>query len=385
VTGVSLPRRAFLRTGALAAGAAWMASALPPFARDALTALPSPDLIVRNEWPEHWETSVAALGRSLITPEDRFFVRTHFPVPEIDERAWRLEITGLVERPQTLTLAELRALPVVKRTAILECAGNGRGLFPSATTSGTQWERGAVGNGDWSGVALKTVLERAGVKEGAGHVWFEAADEAPLPGPPKFLRSIPLDKAQDDALLAHTMNGAKLTRRHGGPLRLVVPGWFGMAWSKWVTKIRVEKESSDNHFMARSYHYNVAGTAPASAPGVETLRVKSLITSPLTDTQVRPGRLVAHGFAWAGPSGVARLELSTDDGHTWADAPLGGTQDGYAWRPWRAEIDVRPNQEIVLCARASDGNGDTQPEQASANASGYANNSIHRVVVHGAA
>jgi DMSO/TMAO reductase YedYZ molybdopterin-dependent catalytic subunit len=360
-------------------------SAVPRYARSALAALPSPDVIVRNEFPEHWETSITALGRSVITPEDRFYVRSHFPVPQVDPREWRLEVSGMIERPLTLTLAELRALPAVKMQAVLECAGNGRGLFASATTSGTQWEHGAVGNGEWAGVGLAALLEKAGVKDGAGHVWFECADEAPLPGPPKFLRSIPIEKAMDDALLAHSMNGAKLTARHGGPLRLVVPGWYGMAWSKWVTKLRVEKEPSDNHFMARSYRYNVAGTAPAGAPPVETLRVKSLITSPLGDAQVRSGRLTVRGFAWAGPSGVKRLELSTDDGHTWADARLEGSPDGYAWRLWRAEIDVRRSQQIVLCARATDGNGDTQPRQATPNASGYANNSIHRVMVHGAA
>src|SRR5262245_35069348 len=106
-----------------------MASAVPPFARDALAALPSADVIVRNEFPEHWETSIEALGRSVITPEDRFYVRSHFPVPPVDIRAWRLEVTGMVERPQSLSLTELRALPVVKRIAVLECAGNGRGLF----------------------------------------------------------------------------------------------------------------------------------------------------------------------------------------------------------------------------------------------------------------
>jgi DMSO/TMAO reductase YedYZ molybdopterin-dependent catalytic subunit len=367
----------------MAAGAL-ATSAFPRYARNALAALPSPDVIVRNEFPEHWETSIEALGRSVITPEDRFYVRTHFPVPQVDARTWPLEVAGMVEHPLTLTLAELRAMPVQKMQAVLECAGNGRGLFGSMTTSGTQWELGAVGNGEWAGVSLKALLERAGVKEGAAHVWFEAADEAPLPGPPKFLRSIPLDKAMDDAFLAHTLNGGKLTARHGGPLRLVVPGWYGMAWSKWVTRVRVEKEPSDNHFMARSYRYNVAGTAPAAAPPVETLRVKSLITQPLADAHVRSGRLKVQGFAWAGPSGVTRLELSADGGQTWSEAQLQGSANGYAWRPWRAEVDVRPSQRIDLRARASDGNGDTQPEKATPNAGGYANNSIHRVVVYGA-
>jgi DMSO/TMAO reductase YedYZ molybdopterin-dependent catalytic subunit len=290
-------------------------------------------------------------------------------------------VTGLVRTPLTLSLADLRAMQAAEGVHTLECAGNGRRLYALANTSGTQWERGAVGNAAWTGVRLSSLLERAGVAPEARHVWFEAADHATLPETPPFLRSIPLEKAMKDTLLAYAMNGAPLPAAHGGPLRAVVPGWFGMAWAKWVTRVRVEATSSDNHFMVRGYRYVYPGADPAQAPPVEEMVVKSVITNPLDGQKVGPGRIHVTGFAWAGTPEVAKVEVSGDGGRTWNGAGFVGKSAPHAWRSFAADVEM-PAGRHVLMARATDAAGRTQPVQAKANASGYANNSIHSVVVH---
>ena len=376
-----LSRRRFLAALAGAGPGAMASAALPPWARAALAG-EIPGIVVRNDWPEHWETSLAALGRSWVTPNDVFFVRSHFTLPDVDLASWQLEITGLVTTPLKLSLAELRTLPAVEQAITLECAGNGRGLSHLASTSGTQWERGAVGTASWRGSSLRTLLERAGVHPEARHVWFEAADEAPLPGVPHFVRSIPLDKAMDDVLLAHAMNGVPLSKRHGAPLRAVVPGWFGMASTKWLTRIRVEAGASDNHFMVKGYRYTYPGEDPLAALPVESLRVKSLITRPLEGEVIARGQLAARGFAWAGRPGLKSVAVSSDGGVSWRDARLTGEAHPGAWRSWEAHMDARVAGELTLLARATDGAGEVQPLAARGNAGGYGNNSIHRVTVH---
>src|SRR5689334_14451818 len=226
----------------------------------AVAAAGAPELIERNAWPEQYETTLAALDAGgLDTPNRAFFVRSHFPVPVIDAASWRLEVSGLVEHPFSLTAAELDAMPHSERRVTLECAGNGRGLLALPSTSGTQWETGAVGTALWSGVALSDLLERAGVKPAAKHVWLETADHATLPQAPPFLRSLPIALARERAIVARRMNGDPLPRLHGGPARLVLPGWYGMASAKWLVRVRVEAQPSDNHFMVRGYRYVAPG------------------------------------------------------------------------------------------------------------------------------
>jgi DMSO/TMAO reductase YedYZ molybdopterin-dependent catalytic subunit len=371
-------RREFLRTlgwtgmgvlagGALRPGPLWAAAG-------------EPELITRNTWPEHWETTVEALGRAYYTSNARFFVRSHFPVPEVDAAAWRLEVSGLVERPLSLTLAELKKLPQVDAVHTLECAGNGRGLFRLPSTSGTQWERGAVGNARWAGPLLSTLLDRARVRPEARHVWFEAADRAPLPDVPPFLRSIPLEKAAADTLLALRMNGDALPPLHGAPARIIVPGWYGMASTKWVTRIRLEASPSDNHFIVRGYRYVYPGEDATKAAPVEAMKVKSLITRPLEGGELHGSSVRIEGFAWAGPSGVKLVEVSSDDGASWKPARFASEATGTAWRGWTLDLPIDRPGSMRVMARATDGNGESQPVEARANASGYGNNSIHQVM-----
>ena len=371
-------RREFLGTLGRAGAGALVVGALPAWAG----APAQPDLIVRNTWPEHYETALDALGRSWVTANERFFVRSHFPVPDVDQAAYRLEVSGLVKTPLSLTLAELRALPQFERAHTLECAGNGRGLYKLANTAGTQWEYGAVGNAKWGGTPLLALLERAGVQPEAKHVWFEAADRAPLPEVPPFLRSIPIEKAMDDVLLVHRMNGAPLPKLHGAPVRVIVPGWYGMASTKWVTRVRVEAAPSDNHWIARGYHYVYPGEDPAQAPPVQEMRVKSLITGMLENGRAPKATATVKGFAWAGRPGVQKVEISTDGGATWRGATLEGEEVHGAWRAWSAKFDVTTAGVLHVMARATDGDGDVQPAQAKPNASGYGNNSIHERLYH---
>ena len=194
------------------------------------------------------------------------------------------------------------------------------------------------------------------------------------------MRSIPIEKALFDVMLAHTMNGEPLSRLHGGPLRVIVPGWYGMASTKWVTRIRLEKIPSDNHFMARGYRYNYPGDDPAAlTQAVDEMKVKSVITRPLEGGREALGKVRIQGFAWAGPMGVRLVETSIDRGKTWKPAGFMGDTAPGAWRTWATEYEIKAPARLSVMARATDGKGEVQPMEARANFAGYANNSIHVV------
>ena len=392
-------RREFISAIARAGAGSLALGSLPRWAHSAIAAasthaaapkralaLPRPhagpaELIERNDWPEHWETTLEGLGHSWITRNDRFFVRSHFPAPQVDAASWRLEVAGLVAAPLKLALGEIRGFQSVTEAHTLECAGNGRGLFQLPSTAGTQWGYGAVGNAAWGGVRLSDVLDRARIKPEAKHVWFEAADLATLPTAPRFIRSIPIEKAMKDVLLAHTMNNQPLPRLHGAPLRAIVPGWYGMASTKWVTRIRLEAAPSDNHFMVKGYRYAYPGEDPTQAKPVEEMRVKSIITRPIDGTRVPLGRVRVQGFAWAGSVGVKNVEISIDGGKTWRFAGFMGDVAPLAWRMWVTEIEIKSPAQLTIMARATDKAGEAQPIAAQANGGGYGNNSIHEVKV----
>jgi len=382
---LSLGRREFLArvTGAglgLVAGDALSPLLRAASAKTAPIAPPDLGFIERCDRPPQWETQLASLDGQRLTPNELFFVRSHFMPAEVDAADWKLEITGRVHTPLTLTLDELTTMPRRTETAVLECAGNGRGLMPLPSTSGTQWAYGAVGCAAWSGVALSDLLHQAGLEPDAKHVWFEAADQAPMPETPRFVRSIPIAKAMQDVVMAYGMNGEPLPMLHGYPLRAVVPGWYGMAWPKWVTRIRVEAEPSDNHFMARSYHWNAPGVDPASAPPVETLRIKSLITYPRNGV-IGPGNIPVRGIAWAGPSRVWMVETSTDGGASWFPANMQTGESPYEWTRWNTTVLAQNRGPLTIMVRATDGRSARQPVRPSINAGGYGNNAIHAVTI----
>ena len=331
-------------------------------------------LVIRNARPLDAESPIEAL-RTLETRNELFFVRSHLALPTDVSTAWTLTIDGEVARPVTLRLDDIRRMRAEHRSATVECAGNGRGRLELPATSGVQWGLGAVSTATWTGVPLAALLERAGVQASALHFWMEAADRSPIPATPKFLRSIPRETALGEALVAYEMNGRPLPLLHGGPLRLVVPRWYGMASTKWLTHIHARATESDNHFMARGYRY-------ADGSPVDLMYVKSLITAPLDGQRVDVGTTRVTGVAWTGAGTVQQVEISSDGGRTWQQTRFTSEPRPGTWRLWEADVAIRSAGEQRVRARATDTAGHTQPEHASPNPGGYGNNSIHEVPFH---
>jgi sulfite oxidase len=357
----------------------------PPGAHPAAPDAAASRLVIRNARPLDAEAPIDAL-RTFETPNDLFFVRAHHAVlppavsaPETSRvtrvTPWPLMIDGEVAHPATIQLEEIRRMPAQHRSVTIECAGNGRGRFELPATSGVQWQLGAVSTATWTGVPLSKVLERAGVQTSAQHFWMEGADRPSLPAAPLFLRSIPRETALGEAFLAYEMNGRPIPLLHGGPLRLIVPGWFGMASTKWLTHVHARTTESDNHFMARGYRY--ADNSP-----VDLMRVKSLITAPREDEHVAIGTTRITGVAWTGTGTVSQVEISSDGGRTWQPARFTSDAHPGAWRLWEANMTLRSAGDQRVRARAADTAGHTQPEHATPNPGGYGNNSIHEVRFH---
>ena len=329
-------------------------------------------LLIRNARPLDAESPIEAL-RTFETNTELFFVRSHHAMlPTEASTPWTLTIDGEVAHAVTVTLDDIHRMPAQHRSVTIECAGNGRGRLDLPATSGVQWGLGAVSTATWTGVPLAALLERAGVQASAAHFWMEAADRSPLPTAPSFLRSVPREIALGEALVAYEMNGRRLPLLHGGPLRLVVPGWYGMASTKWLTHVHARAKESDNHFMARGYRY-------ADGSPVDLMRVKSLISSPLEGVRVPVGTMRVTGVAWTGTGTVSQVEISSDAGRSWQQARFTTEAQPGAWRLWEADVTLPAAGEHRLRARASDTAGHTQPEHAAPNPGGYGNNSIHEV------
>ena len=346
------------------------------------------DMIVRSARPEDLEMPASGFS-DYITPTEHFFVRTHVFVPAVNIAEWRLNIDGHVDRPQTVTMRDLKELPSSELVSVLECAGNGRGFF-EPKVPGLQWENGAVGNGRWRGVRLADVLGRAGVKDSAREILFDGAD-IPLRTMPDFQRSIPIEKALNpNTLLAYEMNGETLPAKHGFPLRVVAPGWAGDCWIKWLTSIRVLDKEHDGFWMKSAYRHPRKPVAPATAlppeqmEPVTGLRIKSVITAPADGIQIARGEpLVIRGVAWSGDTDpVTSVAVSVDGGRSWKPAALRPDQrTPFGWRQW--ELNWTPSREAhhTILARGRDAAGRTQPLDQEWNPSGYSWNVVPRIRV----
>jgi DMSO/TMAO reductase YedYZ molybdopterin-dependent catalytic subunit len=323
--------------------------------------------IVRGEDPLNLEMPFEKL-ESFITPTKSFYVRTHFPIPAIDRDQWWLHVEGEVEKPFEVNYEELLRLESRTMVVTLECAGNNRN-FLEPKVKGVQWGLGAVGTAEWTGVPLSILLERAGVKTSAREVILEGTDQGTLEdtkspsGILKFARSIPLDKARQDVLLAYKMNGVDLPPEHGSPLRAIVPGWYAMASIKWLQRIIVTDRLFNGYYQTLDYAFwkrrgDIAELAPLTK-----MQIKAEIAKPVKG-EIVPGdsKVRVHGAAWTSDDEITKVELSTDGGGNWNEVSLIDEPVPNAWRRW--EFDWKTPAAAgtaTLIARATDSRGRTQP------------------------
>ena len=324
-------------------------------------------MIIREKEPANLEMPFGALD-GFLTPNEQFYVRSHFPVPEVDLATWRLKIEGAIEQPREWSYDELRALAPTTVPATLECAGNSR-VFLVPKVKGTQWELGAIGNAEWTGVSLGDLLRQAGVKTGAVEVILEGADNGAIAEPPRpagrihFARSVPLGKALDDVLLAFAMNGERLTPAHGFPLRAIVPGWYGMAAIKWLQRIVVTDRPFNGYYQTVDYAFwEKGGTGPTLVPITE-MQVKAAIARPGISEVIAAGsKYRVAGAAWTANAEIVQVELSTDGGKSWRAASLGEEKSRHCWRLWECDWETpRAPGRCILLARATDSRGRVQP------------------------
>ncbi len=324
-----------------------------------------------------------------LSPPGLHYVLTHYDIPYVpDDTHWYLTLDGSVRRPLRLGLADLRAFPPVTTRVTLECAGNGRALLTPRPVS-QPWLVEAVGTAEWTGVPLRLLLAEAGVEAGAVEVVFTGADHGVERGEEQdYQRSLPLDVAlgtEPEVLVAYAMNGAPLPPQHGRPLRLIVPGWYGMAQVKWLREVRVVDEPFTGFQQRVAYRIR----AQAEEEGVPVTRIapRALLIPPgfpdfMSRTRVvTPGHVTLDGRAWSGWAPVTRVEVSTDGGRSWQEAEL--EPDGghpWAWRRWRLGWTATPG-EHELSAQATDAQGRTQPLRQPWNRGGFANNLVQRVRV----
>jgi DMSO/TMAO reductase YedYZ molybdopterin-dependent catalytic subunit len=335
-------------------------------------------LIVRSPRPINLETPLRELT-SDVTPYELFFVRNNYDGPEMDPAQYVLRVDGEVDNPLTLRLDDLKKLPQATHPITLECAGNGRSFY-NPKASGIQWEHGAVGTAAWTGVPLAEVLRLAKPRSSARHVVPNGNDAPPTPQAPDFIRSHPIWKAlEPHTLLALEMNGKPVPHLHGGPVRLIVPGWVGSASIKWVTQITLADKEWSGPFMARSYR-SPRVDDPNATYSLQSLEAKSVIVSPVDGAQLPAGAQTVSGFAWAGEGTIVAVDVSTDDGQSWRPATLAGPEHRYAWRRFEFPWDANSGPHTIM-ARASDSLGRHQPVSRPRDPQGYRWNVIHAVRV----
>ncbi len=320
-----------------------------------------------------------------ITPSGLHYLLVHFDIPAANAEDWRLEVKGLVSKPLSLNLDEIRSRPARTMAITMECAGNGRALFAPRPIS-QPWLLEAIGTFEWTGTPLRAILEESGLSREAVEIVFTGLDQGVQGGEVQYYqRSMSASEAmRKEMLLAYEMNGQPLQPQHGYPLRLLAPGWYGMASVKWLTRIEAAVEPFHGYQMDHSYRY--AGSANERGEEVRLIRVRALMVPPgipdfLTRTRlVQAGPVTLIGRAWAGRKSVSRVEVSADNGVTWSEAALGEHLSPYAWRSWTFLWNAAPGT-YTLCARATDSEGNVQPMQQEWNFGGFGNNSVQRVPV----
>jgi DMSO/TMAO reductase YedYZ molybdopterin-dependent catalytic subunit len=343
-----------------------------------LPAVRSLDLV--RHAPFNAETPAAALAAAL-TPTSEIFVRSNFAVPTLSGDSHRVAIAGAVGRELDISVGELRSMRKSCRDIVvtLECAGNSR-LHLCPLPAGELWSNGALSTSRWTGYPLRRLLESARVDEQAVEILVEGADsgittDGTTAG---FSRSLPIAEAmRDDVLLAFDVNDEPLTAAHGAPLRLIVPGWYGMASVKWVTRISALTHYFDGYFQKQRYVYEEKGRTTVP---VTRMRVKSIIVSPADGETIGRGSMEIAGWAWSGNGPIVRVEVAVDEGSGWREAQLHEPSSEHAWVRWTLQSEAGQPGRHVLRSRATDAAGNSQPHAISWNRLGYGNNAVRPVV-----
>jgi sulfane dehydrogenase subunit SoxC len=321
-----------------------------------------------------------------VTPVGLHYLLVHYDIPVVDPGDWRLSVGGRVSRELSLSLDEIRARPAESLAVTMECAGNGRARLSPRPVS-QPWLLEAVGTAEWTGTPLRGLLEEAGVDKGAVEVLFRGLDRGIEGGEQQsYERSLPLDQAlSEEVLVAYAMNGQPLPPQHGFPLRLVVPGSYGMASVKWLERITLLERPFEGYQQAHSYRFRQ--TPEEQGVAVSRMLPRSLMVPPgIPDfaTRVRnlaPGPCTLRGRAWSGFGRVERVDVSDDGGSSWSSASLGRQASRWTWRSWEWDWDPGETGVYELCCRATDSAGNVQPLEAAWNLGGYANNEVQRVPV----
>jgi DMSO/TMAO reductase YedYZ molybdopterin-dependent catalytic subunit len=321
--------------------------------------------------------------RGYVVPNALFFVRNHTRTPRIELSTWRLRVEGSgVLRPLALTYDELLAMPSVSVLRSIECAGNGRSFFEVAygkKPQGTQWKLGAIGVAEWTGVPLSTILDRAGLKRSARDVMPQGLDDLLVRRPMSITKAL-----AEDTIVAYAMNGDPLPPDHGFPVRVLTPGWIGVANIKWVGRIEVSEEALYSHWNTETYVLigpDYRPTPPAHGPMLSSQSVKSALEL-AWDGSLPAGRHLIRGRSWSPFGTIAKVEYSLDQGHTWQQARLREPNIAQAWVRWDFDWDAAPGRYVIR-VRATDAQGYTQPDRVPWNEQGYLYNAVlaHPVTV----
>src|SRR4051794_32547991 len=338
----------------------------------------SAGLIIRQKEPKNLEAPFDQLN-SYLTPAELFYIRSHFPTPNLDRASYQLRIDGAVKYPFALTYEELRSMRSETRVATLECAGNSR-VFLVPQVQGAQWELGAVSNAEWTGVPLRALLDRAGVQEDACEIVLEGADsgtpkEEPVPPDPiSYAWSLSRAKAMlPEVLIAYQMNGRDLSPDHGFPVRAIVPGHYGMASVKWLTRIQAVREPFHGYWQTSDYAYWASMDGKPVRRALGEMKLKSEIARPRVYETLAPNRIyTVFGAAWSGETEVTGVAVSTDGGQTWAEAEFLDPVRRHAWRRWTFDwLTPKGPGRYTLLARAKGADGSAQPDQHDPNYGSY--------------
>jgi sulfane dehydrogenase subunit SoxC len=321
--------------------------------------------------------------RDDLTPAGLHYLLVHYDIPSIDPATWVLRIEGMVEQPAELTLEDLRSRSVRTEIVTMECAGNGRALMDSRPVS-QPWLHGAVGTAEWTGVNLSGLLREAAVSVEAVEVMFRGVDRGVEAGQERaYERSLPIAEAMaGEALLAFEMNGAPIPPQHGAPVRLVVPGWYGMAHVKWLSTIQVLASPFEGYQQSQAYRMRTEPDQPGQP--LDRIRPRALMVPPglpgfpQRHRSLAPGPTVLQGRAWAGTGPVSSVKVSVDGGDRWQEATMEPARARYAWRSWTFHWNATPGDHVVCC-RATGMDGARQPMQPEPNIGGYANNAVQRI------